>query len=248
MTTDTTTTIDETKVEEFVGKMLTDMSGMTNSILASIGDRLGLWKDLATNGPATSSELAARTGINERYARRVARRHDVGRVPHLRPEDRDVHPSRRARPRARRRGRRTVLLRRPPDDVRDPRRVRAGGREVPIRRRRAPARVPRRHVGRARAVHDRLVQQPPRAGVGAGRARVAGEARGRRRRSPMWGPVGVGAHPSRPGLPEVDVRRLRRLRADHRQGRGQRQGSGGRRQDPLRGARRLQRTARSSTT
>ena len=69
MTTTDTTTIDEAKVEEFVGKMLTDMSGMTNSVLASIGDRLGLWKDLATNGPATSSELAVRTGINERYAR-----------------------------------------------------------------------------------------------------------------------------------------------------------------------------------
>ena len=65
----TTTPVDEAKVEEFVGKMLTDMSGMTTSILASIGDRLGLFKDLAANGPATSAELAARTAIDERYAR-----------------------------------------------------------------------------------------------------------------------------------------------------------------------------------
>ena len=34
-----------------------------------IGDRLGLFKDLAANGTATSSELADRAGINERYAR-----------------------------------------------------------------------------------------------------------------------------------------------------------------------------------
>jgi 2-polyprenyl-3-methyl-5-hydroxy-6-metoxy-1,4-benzoquinol methylase len=74
MTTTTTTTtttpaIDEAKVEEFVGQVLTDVSGMTSTILASIGDRLGLWKDLAANGPSTSTDLARRTGVNERYAR-----------------------------------------------------------------------------------------------------------------------------------------------------------------------------------
>src|SRR5437879_7982575 len=39
------------------------------TILASIGDRLGLFKDLATKGPATSAEVARRTGTNERYVR-----------------------------------------------------------------------------------------------------------------------------------------------------------------------------------
>jgi 2-polyprenyl-3-methyl-5-hydroxy-6-metoxy-1,4-benzoquinol methylase len=37
--------------------------------LAHIGDRLGLFADLDRNGPATSAELAARTSIDERYAR-----------------------------------------------------------------------------------------------------------------------------------------------------------------------------------
>jgi SAM-dependent methyltransferase len=37
--------------------------------MCAIGDRLGLFKDLAARGPATSDELAARTGIQERYAR-----------------------------------------------------------------------------------------------------------------------------------------------------------------------------------
>ena len=32
----------------------------------TIGDELGLFKDLAENGPATSAQLAARTGLNER--------------------------------------------------------------------------------------------------------------------------------------------------------------------------------------
>lgn len=34
-----------------------------------LGDRLGLYQALATTGPATSAELASRTGIDERYAR-----------------------------------------------------------------------------------------------------------------------------------------------------------------------------------
>jgi 2-polyprenyl-3-methyl-5-hydroxy-6-metoxy-1,4-benzoquinol methylase len=49
--------------------VLGDASGLTNTVLASIGDRLGLFQDLKAHGPATSTELAARTGINERYAR-----------------------------------------------------------------------------------------------------------------------------------------------------------------------------------
>jgi SAM-dependent methyltransferase len=61
--------VDETKVEEFVGKVLTDVSGLMATRLATLGDKLGLWKDLASNGPATSDELATRNGIAERYAR-----------------------------------------------------------------------------------------------------------------------------------------------------------------------------------
>src|SRR5437870_2484716 len=39
------------------------------TLIASIGDRLGLFKRLAEQGPATSVELADRAGIDERYAR-----------------------------------------------------------------------------------------------------------------------------------------------------------------------------------
>ena len=60
---------DPQKVEEFVGKVLTDTSATMTTLLAVLGDRLGLFKDLHENGPATSSELATRTGIQERYAR-----------------------------------------------------------------------------------------------------------------------------------------------------------------------------------
>lgn len=65
----TTTAIDQARVEAFVGKVLTDTSAFTTTLLAGLGDRLGLWKDLAASGPATSVELAERSGISERYAR-----------------------------------------------------------------------------------------------------------------------------------------------------------------------------------
>ncbi len=62
-------TPDQQKTEEFVGKMLEDVSASMTVMLAAIGDRLGLFKELAEGGPATSGELAARADINERYAR-----------------------------------------------------------------------------------------------------------------------------------------------------------------------------------
>jgi SAM-dependent methyltransferase len=55
--------------EEFVGKVMGDTVGLTNTVLAWIGDELGLWKDLAKRGPATSAALAERTGFAERPVR-----------------------------------------------------------------------------------------------------------------------------------------------------------------------------------
>lgn len=61
--------IDEARAEAFVGKVLGDSSAAMVTLLAGIGDRLGLFKDLAAKGSATSAELANRAGINERYSR-----------------------------------------------------------------------------------------------------------------------------------------------------------------------------------
>ena len=60
--------LDQAKMEAFVGKVLGDTSAALTTTLAVLGDRLGLFKDLAARGPATSVELATRAGINERYA------------------------------------------------------------------------------------------------------------------------------------------------------------------------------------
>lgn len=61
--------VDPEQAQAFLGQVFGDLTGLTNTALASIGDRLGLFKNLATGGPATSQELAARTGMNERYLR-----------------------------------------------------------------------------------------------------------------------------------------------------------------------------------
>src|ERR1700723_1227971 len=60
--------IDETKLNEFLGKAVTDLGAAISATLVLVGDRLGLYKELA-NAPVTSADLATRTGTNERYVR-----------------------------------------------------------------------------------------------------------------------------------------------------------------------------------
>ena len=62
-------TIDAARQEEFVGKVVEQISGTMTTLLGAVGDRLGLFKNLAEQGPATSAELASRTNLNERYLR-----------------------------------------------------------------------------------------------------------------------------------------------------------------------------------
>jgi SAM-dependent methyltransferase len=64
----TTQTIDEAKLNDFLGKVVGDVGSTMSAILVVLGDRLGLYKALA-GAPATAAELAERAGIAERYAR-----------------------------------------------------------------------------------------------------------------------------------------------------------------------------------
>jgi 2-polyprenyl-3-methyl-5-hydroxy-6-metoxy-1,4-benzoquinol methylase len=59
---------DKQKAKAFTGKVIGDIAGAVATRLCAIGDHLGLFKDLAENGPATAAELARRAAINERYA------------------------------------------------------------------------------------------------------------------------------------------------------------------------------------
>lgn len=61
--------IDETKLQEFMGKGVGDIGAAISAALVMIGDRLGLYKALADGKPVTPAELARRTGTYERYVR-----------------------------------------------------------------------------------------------------------------------------------------------------------------------------------
>jgi 2-polyprenyl-3-methyl-5-hydroxy-6-metoxy-1,4-benzoquinol methylase len=52
--------------------VLSDTTGLTTTVLAWMGDELGLWKDLHGRGPATSAALAERMGLAERPVREWA--------------------------------------------------------------------------------------------------------------------------------------------------------------------------------
>ena len=64
-----TKAIDQQKMEQFVHRVLGDTSALTTAVLGALGDKLGLFKDLHVQGPASSAELARRAGVQERYAR-----------------------------------------------------------------------------------------------------------------------------------------------------------------------------------
>lgn len=59
--------LDSAQLEEFVGKVSADQAAAYNAILVYLGDRLGLWRALASAGTATIEEVAERTGITQRY-------------------------------------------------------------------------------------------------------------------------------------------------------------------------------------
>lgn len=59
-------TVDEGKLNDFLGKAVGDLGAAMSATLMLVGDRLGLYRELA-GGALTPSELARRTGTDERY-------------------------------------------------------------------------------------------------------------------------------------------------------------------------------------
>ncbi|HSB75864.1 MAG TPA: hypothetical protein VLC12_09455, partial [Terriglobales bacterium] len=52
----------------FIGQFVTDLGASVHAGMVVIGEKLGLYKALAS-GPMTPAELAAKTGTDERYLR-----------------------------------------------------------------------------------------------------------------------------------------------------------------------------------
>jgi len=64
-----TQTIDEAKLEAFMGQFVQDLGAAVTAPLVLIGDKLGLYKAMADSEPVTPAQLAERTGCRERYLR-----------------------------------------------------------------------------------------------------------------------------------------------------------------------------------
>ena len=62
-------TVDQVKLDEFMGRFVGDLGAALSAALVVIGDRLGLYRAMADGGPVTPEELAERTGTDPRYVR-----------------------------------------------------------------------------------------------------------------------------------------------------------------------------------
>lgn len=60
--------LDMNKLNAFIGQFVTDLGASVHAGMVVIGEKLGLYKALAT-GPVTAAELAAKTQTDERYLR-----------------------------------------------------------------------------------------------------------------------------------------------------------------------------------
>ncbi len=61
-------TVDADRLNDFLNRFVGDAGATMHATTVVVGDRLGLYKALAA-GPATSVDLAKRTGLNERLLR-----------------------------------------------------------------------------------------------------------------------------------------------------------------------------------
>jgi SAM-dependent methyltransferase len=73
-----TTTIDEAKLEAFMGQAVTDLGAVISAPLFLIGEKLGLYKAMAHAGPLTSQEIAERADVAERSVREWLRNQAAG--------------------------------------------------------------------------------------------------------------------------------------------------------------------------
>jgi 2-polyprenyl-3-methyl-5-hydroxy-6-metoxy-1,4-benzoquinol methylase len=61
--------LNEAKLHELLGKVVTEMGAAANGPLVILGDKLGLYKTLSESGPMSSEQLAKATDTAERYVR-----------------------------------------------------------------------------------------------------------------------------------------------------------------------------------
>jgi SAM-dependent methyltransferase len=65
----TAETIDQAKLDEFMGRFVGDLGATVSAALVVIGDRLGLYRAMGDGSQLTADDLASRTGTDARYVR-----------------------------------------------------------------------------------------------------------------------------------------------------------------------------------
>jgi len=80
----------EKERDSLVERLLASTGGAFDIFTIFIGDRLGFYRSLGDHGPATSAELAARTGAYERYVREWLEQQTVAGILRVEDEDADA--------------------------------------------------------------------------------------------------------------------------------------------------------------
>src|SRR5687768_15395671 len=70
----------EARRDDLAGRLMAAALGALEMQAVYLGDRLGLYRSLAEEGPATPAELAERAGIHPRYAREWLEHQAVGAI------------------------------------------------------------------------------------------------------------------------------------------------------------------------
>jgi len=83
-----TEVINEDKLNAFMGQVVGELGATVNAGLIVIGDRVGLYKAMASAGPMTSAELAEKTDTAERYVREWLNAQAAGGFVEYNPETR----------------------------------------------------------------------------------------------------------------------------------------------------------------
>jgi 2-polyprenyl-3-methyl-5-hydroxy-6-metoxy-1,4-benzoquinol methylase len=78
--TDTTTDLDPAEAEAFAGRMVGLLNDASLSLMVSVGHRTGLLDAMVGLAPSTTDELAAVSGLNERYVREWCNALTVGQI------------------------------------------------------------------------------------------------------------------------------------------------------------------------
>jgi 2-polyprenyl-3-methyl-5-hydroxy-6-metoxy-1,4-benzoquinol methylase len=84
--------MDRERFREYALRVFGSLGGAMTSTMIYLGDRLGLFRALADGAPVTSEELAARTGLDERWVREWLHQQGAAGVLEYRGEGRFVLP------------------------------------------------------------------------------------------------------------------------------------------------------------